>query len=341
MGRLIRHAAPAPLLAICGLLPLSVADRSVEGVYLTSDAAMGIAEGSGHWLAASSNDGAEATSAAASDSMAREAAVEATKTLERLQTSLSSAGDAAMAATEVAQTWADHDAKDPIGNEEAKFKQAAQNVQVALMAGHERVEHVVKGAYKEFGKSTAKKRSDLSSETPPTVAELQVLQLAQLKERARADGVSSSLIEKIDDEENPKEAAIVMIIDAASAVASRRDQFHAELDGLRLSQLKRKARQFGIDEDTLKNVDRHDDPKKAAIGLILSAHSQAIAKATALRTDLEDQPLAELKERGRKSGFDSARLDSLEKEANPKEAAVSLLLKSSLVEGLTLEEAKL
>ena len=111
-------------------------------------------------------------------------------------------------------------------------------------------------------------------------AELATLKATELRRRAAAAGVEQEEIDDADDALNPKEALIVLIIEAetpakAAAADGERVQREAalreELAALRVSELRRRAAAAGVGEDEIDGADDALNPKQALIALVAKA----------------------------------------------------------------------
>jgi predicted DNA binding CopG/RHH family protein len=121
--------------------------------------------------------------------------------------------------------------------------------------------------------------------------ELAELTLKALKKRARAEGVNGDAVDALDDEDDPKAAAIEISVAAAKerwaveakvatteaeadrAKAETEASLRAELAQLKLSALKKRARAEGLDEDSVDDIDDAADPKAAIIDLLVAVAS--------------------------------------------------------------------
>eukprot|EP01047_Picozoa_sp_COSAG01_P033263 COSAG01_NODE_2441_length_7690_cov_241.628903_1_plen_308_part_10 len=99
-------------------------------------------------------------------------------------------------------------------------------------------------------------------------AELETWKLKALKVRIRELGVSADKLESVDDSDDPKATAIDMILRAEAAAAA--ENLRKELQGLKLKALKLRAKETGIGPDDIDTIDDADDPKEAAIKMILA-----------------------------------------------------------------------
>eukprot|EP01046_Picozoa_sp_COSAG06_P059558 COSAG06_NODE_12358_length_1391_cov_1.183437_1_plen_360_part_10 len=106
-----------------------------------------------------------------------------------------------------------------------------------------------------------------------------------------------------------------------------------ELQGLRLKGLRDRAKQMGVDEDTLEDALDEEDSSAAVIALILAATEAAAhaatdvaAQDTVLRAELEGLRLKALRQRARDAGVDSDVLEDVTDSDDPKGALIELLI---------------
>ena len=90
-------------------------------------------------------------------------------------------------------------------------------------------------------------------------------------------GVSAAEIDDAEEEDDRKAALIGLIVQRAAAAsqaraaaAAREDALRAELAGLKLSELRRRARSAGASAADMDDADDADDPQAALVGLILA-----------------------------------------------------------------------
>ena len=99
----------------------------------------------------------------------------------------------------------------------------------------------------------------------------------------------------------------------------------AELASLKLRQLYKRAAQEGVPEAELEDAEEGPDPKGAAIALILERTRRAAA-ATHLRAELSSLKLRAVFRRAEEMGVPEASLEVAEEAADPKAAAIDLIL---------------
>ena len=167
--------------------------------------------------------------------------------------------------------------------------------------------------------------------------ELQGMKLSAVKKRAKQIGVDEQKLEQADDADDIKSAVIDLIIElnaAASGGAARQQelqQLRAELEAMKLSALKKKAKEVGVEEDKLEKADDADDIKAAVIDLILAqvAADPAAAAAAARqeqRVELEAMKVSALKKRAKQTGVEEAKLEEADDADNVKMAVIDLIL---------------
>eukprot|EP01046_Picozoa_sp_COSAG06_P038821 COSAG06_NODE_4516_length_4188_cov_1.828320_5_plen_152_part_01 len=101
------------------------------------------------------------------------------------------------------------------------------------------------------------------------------LRVKELRARAKTEGVDEDALEDTTDSDDPKQAVIELLLrhlrpasgaqDAQDAHAALR----SELEGLRVKELRARAKQAGVDEDALEDTTDSGDPKQAVIELLL------------------------------------------------------------------------
>merc|ERR1711969_516943 len=91
------------------------------------------------------------------------------------------------------------------------------------------------------------------------------LRLKELRQRAREAGVDADELEEATDADNPKAAVTALILEHMPAEAAPGHGLKKELEGLRLKELRARAKAAGIDEDALEDANDADEPKGAVI----------------------------------------------------------------------------
>ena len=112
---------------------------------------------------------------------------------------------------------------------------------------------------------------DTSPATDPQRAELGGLRLKALLSRARADGVDADSLKDAMDNDDPKQAVIELLVQHASPTGADQGALRRELSGLRLKELRARAKVAEVGADDLLDAADADDPKAATIELLLSA----------------------------------------------------------------------
>ena len=108
--------------------------------------------------------------------------------------------------------------------------------------------------------------------------ELEGLKLKELRKRARDADVDSSQLEDAADDDDPKSAVIELLLISLKSTAVDQDgeaALQTELEGLRLKELRGRAKAAGIDSSLLEDAADDDDPKSAVIQLIIGLHKNA------------------------------------------------------------------
>ena len=197
-------------------------------------------------------------------------------------------------------------------------------------------------------------------------AELVPLKMSALKARAQASGVGQDALDAVYDSDDPRESIIELLLavhgdesaageaaaaKAAAVAQAAAAQLRAELQGMRASALRRRAEAVGVSADELDDADDSDDPRAAAVGLILAAAAAAyvadavIAKATEepaarvdnivaaaakareeLSAELSSMKLSALRKRAIRMGVDDEALDQADDSHDVKSALVELVL---------------
>ena len=189
-------------------------------------------------------------------------------------------------------------------------------------------------------------------------AELSALRLKELRKRARDSGVDSTLLEDAADSDDPKSAVIELLIaDQLSSAGPSEADLRAELELLRLKELRGRAKAAGISTDALEDAADSDDPKSAVIELLtadqLATEQHTSGAMVALRAELEAMQFKELRERAQESGVDSVGLEKIIDDDEPKAALIDVLLQraaarstsvqaqqQTLLQGLPLKELR-
>jgi hypothetical protein len=96
-------------------------------------------------------------------------------------------------------------------------------------------------------------------------SELEFLRLKELRDRAKAENVDAALLDKAADNDDPKGAVIQLLLDKKSALETAK----RELEGLRLKELRARAKEAGYSAELLDGAADSDEPKAAVIALLL------------------------------------------------------------------------
>eukprot|EP01046_Picozoa_sp_COSAG06_P022819 COSAG06_NODE_1787_length_8398_cov_5.335944_5_plen_549_part_00 len=204
----------------------------------------------------------------------------------------------------------------------------------------------------------AEDRPHFGRATDTLRAELSALRLKELRKRARDSGVDSTLLEDAADSDDPKSAVIELLIaDQLSSAGPSEADLRAELELLRLKELRGRAKAAGISTDALEDAADSDDPKSAVIELLtadqLATEQHTSGAMVALRAELEAMRFKELRERAQESGVDSVGLEKIIDDDEPKAALIDVLLQraaarstsvqaqqQTLLQGLPLKELR-
>jgi lambda repressor-like predicted transcriptional regulator len=124
-------------------------------------------------------------------------------------------------------------------------------------------------------KTEATLHDSLAPEHSVVAAELQSLRLKELRARATAEGVDSDTLEDMLETDDPKAAMVELLLNL-QAKASGGGSARLELEGLRLKELRSRAKQAGYSLELLEDVLDNDDPKAAVIELLLSSSAPSL-----------------------------------------------------------------
>ena len=170
--------------------------------------------------------------------------------------------------------------------------------------------------------------------TPPAEAEMIAMKLSVLKKRARKAGVDEERLEEADDADDIKGAVITLIVEADRA--AHFVQLRRELESMKLSAVKKRARDAGVDEEKLEEADDADDIKVAVIDLIVAAAQEsAVATVAAkpkdddlrkLREELATMKLSTLKHRAKEAGVDESALEEADDADDIKTTVIELIV---------------
>jgi hypothetical protein len=115
--------------------------------------------------------------------------------------------------------------------------------------------------------------------------ELSALKNSELRKRAQAAGAEEEAIAEAEDADSPNEALVELIMRGGGGAAGDTGLYllaalRAELSGLKISDLKKRARKAGVDAADLDAADDADVPNDAISALILEAAAAARDGAT-------------------------------------------------------------
>ena len=182
--------------------------------------------------------------------------------------------------------------------------------------------------------------------------ELQALRLRELKRRALAEGIGDEAVEAAYDSDDPKETLVAALLAEAErkqlrgaqqqqpADAVGRERLVAELVPLKVSALKKRAVDVGLDSALLEHAFDEDSPKDAIIALLVehvlataTSNSRGVGQAAqkeALQAELAPLKLSLLRNRAVAAGASEAQLDAADDSDDVKAAMVELVVQNEL-----------
>eukprot|EP01046_Picozoa_sp_COSAG06_P021451 COSAG06_NODE_1614_length_8932_cov_4.428507_1_plen_1634_part_10 len=172
--------------------------------------------------------------------------------------------------------------------------------------------------------------SELAQPEAALRAELDGLRLKALRKRARDAGIDGEAIEDTTDSHNPKGALIELLI--ASAKPDSDGGLLAELQGLTLKHLRKRAKDAGATAEQLLEAMDADEPKDAVIELILAIDGpssqvpDAAAVEQRLLTELQGMRLRDLRKRAKEVGVGSDALENAMDSDEPEATVVELIV---------------
>ena len=99
------------------------------------------------------------------------------------------------------------------------------------------------------------------------------MRLSALRTRAEAEGVTAEVLEDALDTDNPKQTMIELLLQQHTSTHASQGSLRQELMGLRLKEIRARAKQAGVDADALEEAVDSDAPKEATIELLIQAMS--------------------------------------------------------------------
>ena len=169
------------------------------------------------------------------------------------------------------------------------------------------------------------------------MSELQGLRLKDLRKRAKDCGVAAEVLEGAMDDDSPEGAVIGLVLAATRAssddsTGGKEHHLRAQLQGLRLKGLRKRAKADGVDATDLDEAMDDDEPEATLIDLILTMH--ALSKSSrdisserqALIAELQSLRLKELRKRAKGTSISADQLDDTMDTDDPKAALIALLL---------------
>ena len=182
-----------------------------------------------------------------------------------------------------------------------------------------------------------------SNARPPPAnarAELEGLQLSELRRRAKSAGASEKLLDDAGDSDQPRERLIALVMEirgepqmapAQAGEADPANELREELRRLRPSQLRKHALAAGVVEARLDSADDEEDPRAATIELIVASapHPTSHADAdpdSALRSELSGLKLSALRRRANEVTHDQDQLDEAADSSDPSAALINIIV---------------
>eukprot|EP01048_Picozoa_sp_COSAG05_P005354 COSAG05_NODE_315_length_11604_cov_8.336375_4_plen_489_part_00 len=204
--------------------------------------------------------------------------------------------------------------------------------------------------------------------------ELQGQRVMELQKRSVAAGIDNIILEDAMDSDNPRGSLIELLVSAAATslasdsgtplsgaavgpclsegvppqpvpkgcldVQKGTSTFHSQLQELKLSALKRRAREAGVGKQALEEADDADNTKEVVIGLIMEIENPSSgqdyddegdlqARLTKLREELATQKLSQLKKRARSAKVSREALEQADDEHDIRETVIALILQQA------------
>eukprot|EP01052_Picozoa_sp_SAG31_P052612 SAG31_NODE_13066_length_895_cov_1.095477_1_plen_201_part_10 len=113
-------------------------------------------------------------------------------------------------------------------------------------------------------------------------------------------------------------------------------QMRLELTPLKMSCLKKKAREAGVNDETLDAADDSEDPKEHVVSILLDMHRRSSSadaetpvgadRLEALRAELSGLKPSQLKKRAVAEGITAEQMDEADDSDDPREAVLALIL---------------
>ena len=96
-------------------------------------------------------------------------------------------------------------------------------------------------------------------------AKLSAMRVMALHEMALAEGVPASVADDAMDDDDPKAALIGLIVSCADSSGGGGAELRRELEGLRLKELRARARSEGVGAEAMAAAMDSDDPRAALV----------------------------------------------------------------------------
>lgn len=171
----------------------------------------------------------------------------------------------------------------------------------------------------------------------PTTQDLTSLKTSELQRRALAAGLDQASIDEALEQPQPKVALAAIILaregpageDTAEAAA-----FRSQLEGLRLTELRKRAEQTGVSEEDMDAAVDSDGPKDAVIDLLVKRRQFALDKVSdsdseavaSLRRELGLLKLSELRRRAISMQVEQEQLEAADDADDIKQSIIELIV---------------
>eukprot|EP01052_Picozoa_sp_SAG31_P042253 SAG31_NODE_6654_length_1935_cov_2.828976_1_plen_464_part_01 len=146
-------------------------------------------------------------------------------------------------------------------------------------------------------------------------AEMTQMSLLELRRQAKVAGLGSDVLEDALDSSDPKATMIKILLEHEPKHSDARDELSAELQSLqamRLTELRQRAKELGVDDEMLEETLEAADPKAAVISLVVekigTASSPSASTTPAMETrrlEMTQMSLLELRRQAKVAGLGS------------------------------------
>ena len=150
---------------------------------------------------------------------------------------------------------------------------------------------------------TASKTTSKDSSSLDLNGDVQSMKVSELKKKAKSIGIERDAIEEADDSENVKETLIELIRSKESELKAEEDskaepkeepvteaeEKEEDITTMKVSDLKKKAKSIGVDQDALEEADDSENVKETLIKLILSLTDKAVEESDASPPEVNEE----------------------------------------------------